>query len=158
MTDNSSRRRLLIFAVIGVFNTAVDVSIFLMLRHVHLSIIVANVISTSIALGGSYVLNKRYTFQANNTTRRSLPLFLLVTIAGLWILQPIVIKLSLVVLQTNVVSRLLELLVTQPDRYFELIDKLAATPATLTWNFIFYKHLVFKPAATTNSTVTKSES
>ena len=144
VTVNEDRQRLLTFGAIGVLNTFVDVVIFLILRHVTVQIILANIISTSVALTGSYFLNKRFTFRATTSTRRSLPLFLLITIVGLWVLQPIVIKLVLILLHTTLVSSLATTVVAHPGKYYELIAKLAATPATLTWNFVLYKRVVFK--------------
>lgn len=148
MAAANERRRLLIFGGIGVFNTALDVSLFLGFRHVGLPILIANIISTTIALLGSYVLNKRFTFDAQATSRQTLPLFLLVTLAGLWLLQPIVIKLALLVLQTGFVTQLLAMLVAKPQHYHELIAKLSATPATLVWNYVLYKRVVFKKPPT----------
>ena len=144
MTVNEDRQRLLTFGAIGLLNTIVDVVIFLLLRHISVQIILANIISTSVALTGSYFLNKRFAFRATTSTRRSLPLFLLITIVGLWVLQPIVIKLVLVLLHTALVSGLASTVVAHASKYNELIAKLAATPATLTWNFVMYKRVVFK--------------
>lgn len=144
MADSSSRQRLLTFGVIGIINTAVDVSLFLTLRHAGLSIILANIISTSVAVVISYFLNKRFTFRATTATRRSLPLFIAVSISGTWVLQPIVIKLVLYILGTHGLSLALSAIVARPQRFYELVAKLAATPATLIWNYVFYKHVVFK--------------
>lgn len=147
MAAVKDRQRLLIFGSIGVFNTALDVSLFLLFRHLGLSILLANILSTSIALLGSYFLNKRFTFNAQSTSRQTLPLFLAVTLAGLWILQPIIIKLVLLILHTAIITQILGSVFQRPGRYYELLAKLSATPATLIWNFLLYKHVVFKKAA-----------
>lgn len=147
MNNISERQRLLIFAAIGIFNTAVDITIFLFLRHLTVPIIIANIVSTSIALGGSYVLNKRFAFQANGDAKRSLPLFLAVTLIGLWVLQPIVIKLVLLFLHISSVNALAINLINNPGRFYELLAKLTATPVTLVWNYVLYKRVVFKDRA-----------
>ena len=144
MAAVNERQRLLIFGSIGAFNTGLDVSLFLGLRHLGLPILIANIISTSIALLGSYFLNKRFTFEAGKNSRHTLPLFLVVTLAGLWILQPIVIKLVLLILHTSFVARAFTTVITRPQHYFELIAKLSATPPTLIWNYVLYKRVVFK--------------
>ena len=140
----NGRHHLSIFLAIGIFNTLVDVAIFLGLRQLNVPILIANIISTSIALGGSYTLNKRFAFQTEGNAKRSLPLFIGVTLVGLWILQPIVIKLVLTLLQTYELVQVATSLIAQPQRYFELIAKLAATPVTLVWNYFLYKKVVFR--------------
>ena len=144
MASNTNRQRLIRFISIGLINTAVDVTIFLALRELRVPIFFANVISTSIALGLSYILNSRFTFQSTAQTKRSLPLFLLVTLAGLWLLQPAVIKIALVTLHTGTFDSLLVAVAGQPSSLYELLAKLAATPATLIWNYVLYKNVVFK--------------
>ena len=144
MSLTEGHKRLLSFGAIGVANTAVDVGIFLILRHYFVPILLANIISTSFALGLSYTLNKKFAFKSQGAHAKSLFLFLLVTLIGLWILQPIVIKLALIVLNTPTVSAVATQLIARPERFFELIAKLSATPVTLVWNYLLYKHIVFK--------------
>lgn len=144
MIATTNRRRYLSFATIGVANTIIDVSIFLTLRQLLIPILFANIVSTSVALGFSYLMNKRFTFGSSKQIRKSLPVFILVTLIGLWVLQPIIIKLVLVLLNTPSVDMLLQSFITDSERYYELVAKLTATPATLIWNFILYKHVVFK--------------
>lgn len=138
------RRRLGSFLAIGIINTVIDVVIFLGLRQLNVPIFIANIISTTIALGGSYVFNQRFTFRTNGNAKRSLPLFISVTLIGLWILQPIVIRIVLALLHSDQLTQIATALVSQPQRYFELVAKLAATPVTLVWNYVLYKKVVFK--------------
>ena len=137
-------RRLVIFLAIGILNTVIDVSLFLGLRQLAIPIIIANVISTSIALAGSYILNKRFAFHTQGDAKRSLPLFVAVTLAGLWLLQPLVIKIVLTVEHSVYFTLIAQKLISHPQRYYELIAKLAATPFTLVWNYLLYKKIVFK--------------
>ena len=137
-------RRLVIFLAIGILNTVIDVSLFLGLRQLAVPIIIANIISTSIALAGSYILNKRFAFRTQNDAKRSLPLFIVVTLAGLWLLQPLVIKIVLTIEHSGYFMLIAQKLISHPQRYYELIAKLAATPFTLVWNYLLYKKIVFK--------------
>lgn len=146
MTANVGHQRLVTFASIGVANTLIDVSIFLALRQLLVPILLANIVSTSVALGFSYLMNKRFTFGSSNRIKKSLPLFILITLAGLWLLQPVIIQLVLTVLNVPALDSYLNGLVADASRYYELIAKLAATPATLIWNFVMYKKVVFKRA------------
>lgn len=146
MSDNgnSNRRRLVSFASIGIANTLIDVTIFLSLRQLLVPILAANIVSTSVALSFSFLMNKRFTFGSSNAIKKSLPAFILVTLVGLWVLQPIIIKLVLTMLYLPAVDMLLQTVIFNADRYYELLAKLAATPATLIWNFLLYKRVVFK--------------
>ena len=125
------------FAAIGLLNTGVDFSLFFTFTSViGLPIYLSNIISTSAALCLSYLLNAALTFQSTKTTRRT-ALFFAVTISGLWALQPIVIHTVLVILRAAPDSISYELLL--------LSAKIAATAASLVWNFLLYKYLVFRP-------------
>lgn len=126
-----------IFCIIGLLNTAVDVGIFLALSGQGLAIIAANIVSTSVALGVSYFLNKRFTFNSNATTRQTIVPFIAVTLTGLWLLQPAIIY-SAVGLMNSLN------LFTDNSQLQNLLAKLIATPATIIWNFVLYKRLVFK--------------
>lgn len=142
--NNAGRQRLLSFGLIGLANTAIDITIFLGLRQLLVPILLANIVSTSAALGFSYVMNKRFTFNSSKDIAQSLPAFILVTLAGLWILQPIIIGLVLRVLNVPAIDSLAMSVIADADKYYELIAKLAATPATLVWNFLLYKKVAFR--------------
>lgn len=143
--STSKHRGIILFAAIGALNTVIDIGIFLGLRSVGLPILTANIISTSIALIVSFLLNNRYTFgSSSRSIRQSLPAFLIVTLCGLWILQPLVIAGVGSVLQTAALRNIAgsaEIFNVLRD----LIGKLAATVVTLVWNYVLYKKFVFKP-------------
>jgi putative flippase GtrA len=61
------------FALVGVINTAVDFCVFLAAyKLLHLSLIPANLLSWSVAVSGSYVLNSMITFAAESGRRLTL--------------------------------------------------------------------------------------
>lgn len=120
------------YALVGGFNTALDFGILFLLTSLGLSTIVANYISTSIAFIFSFFANKTFTFKATGDARREFILFLVVTLTGLWVLQPIVI------------AAVEHALHTLPNTEKVLVAKLIATLVSLIWNYIFYSKVVFK--------------
>ena len=134
-----------VFAAIGVINTIVDVALFVNLENAGLPILFANIISTSAALLVSFVLNSRFTFGNNPITGRRAGSFLLFTLLGLWILQPLVIGLSLLALDNfGVIHSAMSHFVADPEQLDTTVAKLAALPPTLFWNFFWYRTVVFK--------------
>lgn len=124
------------FGVVGVVNTAIDFGILFVLHAAGLPSVVANFISTTTAFSFSFVANRSYTFRAarsGNAIHRQIILFLVVTLFGLWVIQPIIIYCSELVLASHVAAPGLSL----------LIAKLAATAVTLVWNYILYEKVVF---------------
>ena len=131
----SKYNNFIIFCSIGILNTVIDISLFLLLRRGETSVLLANIISTSIALCFSYFLNRKYTFRSTTDPRSNIVAFLIVTLVGLWVLQPIVIYFSL---------NLLRQLNIQNSTQLDLLAKLIATTITLVWNYILYKKVVFR--------------
>lgn len=122
--------RLLRFALVGFVNTAVDFVILFALTGLGMQVLWANVISTSAALGLSFVLNRNFTFRSGGDRRRQIVLFFVVTLIGLWVLQPLVIA-------------GVQFLLPVHDQLSLLIGKACATAVSLTWNYILYARLVF---------------
>ncbi len=124
------------FAVVGGANTALDFGLLLLFTNLlGIPSIAANYISTSISFVFSFFVNKSFTFKSKTgNAKRQFLLFIIVTIIGLWVLQPLIIW----ALET----------LLRPlgwDQNLVLITaKLIATLASLTWNYIFYSRLVFK--------------
>lgn len=122
------------FGLVGVINTSIDFAIFLGLSLVGLPPVLANFISTSTAFSFSFYANKKYTFKnQSNNLKRQLVIFLVVTLFGLWVLQPIVIL---------AVKSLMD-----GSNFGEgtilILAKLLATCVTLVWNYILYSKVVF---------------
>lgn len=118
------------FALVGGTNTAIDFGILFGLTWLGLDRIVANYISTGIALVFSFFANKKFTFKSTTgSARRQFITFLAVTLIGLWILQPLIIW-----LYTSFST-------DSPLSLF--VAKLIATIVSLIWNYLLYSRVVF---------------
>lgn len=120
--------------IVGGTNTAIDFVILFGLKFLGLTEIPANFISTSIALVFSFFANKKFTFKDNSKNKIQFIKFLVITLIGLWIIQPIIIW---------GFKSLFESIISQ--EYITLLaGKLLATCFTLVWNYLLYKKFVYK--------------
>ena len=125
------------FALVGGFNTALDFGILFLLVALGLDKIAANFVSTSIAFVFSFFANKTFTFKAKSGgAKREFIMFMIVTLFGLWILQPIIITLTTAAISPLALSESVVL----------MIAKLLATIVSLVWNYLMYSRFVFKKA------------
>ncbi|WP_309065064.1 GtrA family protein [Microbacterium sp.] len=124
------------FIVVGVLNTAIDFGILLLLTSLGMGMFLANVISTSTAFGFSFVANRSFTFRSSGDARVQIVKFAAVTLVGLWLLQPLVIW-GTMLLVSGVASQSLAL----------LLGKACATVVSMLWNYILYARYVFVPVA-----------
>jgi len=139
----SQRVKLVIFSSIGVFNTLFDIVIYTVILDINHSIVIANVVSTSLALIGSYFLNSRLTFKNKHWTKRNFALFVVVTLFGLWVLQTIIIYL---------ITHFLDGVTPSNWRAFgyfshvaqQVLPKLLATGITFVWNYEWYSKVIFR--------------
>lgn len=120
------------FALVGGTNTAIDFGILFLLHGLGLNKYVANIISTSVAFIFSFFANRSFTFKSKKDARKQIIPFLVVTLTGLWLLQPAVMWVLSLPLQG----------IDQTIALF--IAKLAATVVSLIWNYILYSRFVFK--------------
>jgi putative flippase GtrA len=139
----SERLKFIIFSLIGIFNTLFDLVLYVLLLNATNSILVANLISTSAALIGSYMLNSKVTFRSKKWTAKSFALFVIVTIFGLWVLQTGAIYLFNHLLQ-SVPEHTWKLLGSLEHVTKALVPKLLATGITFVWNFVWYSKVIFK--------------
>jgi putative flippase GtrA len=141
--SRSERLKFIIFSLIGVFNTVFDLVLYVLFLNATKSIIIANLISTSAALIGSYVLNSKVTFRTKKWTARSFILFIGVTVFGLWVLQ------------TGAIYLFNHLLFYVPEHSWRLLGpiehlaksllpKILATGITFVWNYLWYSRVIFK--------------
>ena len=121
------------FIIVGIANTAIDFIVLLSLTAVGLPLVAANFISTSVALTFSFFANRTFTFGSTGKKRSQALRFLLVTLVGLWVLQPIVLVLAVPVLE-GMLSREASIVVA----------KLIATVVSMVWNYLLYDSLVFR--------------
>lgn len=123
------------FGVVGVANTVIDFGILFLLVHLGVNEIVANYISTGTAFIFSFFVNRSFTFKSKDgNVAKQFATFLVVTMFGLWVIQPLIIAGILGATSGWHLSSDLMLLGA----------KLAASVASLIWNYIMYARFVFK--------------
>jgi putative flippase GtrA len=123
------------FVIVGGGNTLLDFVLLFLFTGLGVNKFVANYLSTGISMIVSFFVNKSFTFKnKTGNAKKQFVAFLIVTIIGLWVIQPLVIW---------VVTHLLTPYV--PNEEINLfIAKLIATVASLVWNYLLYSRLVFK--------------
>ena len=122
----SKNRQKIRFLLVGGTNTAIDFGLLFILNTLGLPRVPSNTISTGVAFIFSFFANRNFTFSANSgNIKKQMTLFIIVTLFGLWVIQPIIISL---------ISNL-------------LVGKIIATAVTLVWNYLFYSRLVFRKEA-----------
>ena len=123
------------FIIVGGTNTAIDFIILFGLTFLGIDKIVANFFSTGVALIFSFFANKTFTFKdKSENAKKQFVLFLVITLFGLWIIQPLVIWGMTSLLEPFITNEAINL----------FIAKLVATVASLIWNYLFYSRFVFK--------------
>jgi len=128
------RSEIIRYGIVGSLNTTLDFVLLLLFVSIGFEKLFANYLSTSIAFLFSFFTNRSFTFRSTSgNIRRQFALFIVVTLTGLWILQPIII---------TVVNDFL--LKTNVDKETALIiSKLTATIFTIIWNYLLYSKIVF---------------
>lgn len=133
----------LIFALIGVFNTVFDIAVYVGLRQLGWSALAANIVSVSLALVGSYLLNSKLTFRAKRWTARSFIGFVVVTLFGLWVLQTAAIY--LIASWMKAIPSAFWASFGPAGHSLQLAaPKIAASGVSLVWNYVWYNKVIFK--------------
>jgi len=123
------------YGFVGLFNTLLDFGILFILVHLGLDKIPSNYISTFVAFIFSFFINKSFTFKSKSgNIKKQFTLFFIVTLFGLWVLQPLVITSVTALINPLHLNTSLVL----------LIAKIIATGVSLVWNYFFYSRYVFK--------------
>ena len=123
------------FELVGGANTAIDFGILFGLVFFGVDKLVANFFSTGTAFVFSFFVNRSFTFKSvGGNTKKQFGLFLVITLFGLWVIQPVLISGVAWLLAGASLS----------DGVVLLIGKLVATVATLIWNYILYGRYVFR--------------
>lgn len=137
MVNIKNKQQKLRFVLVGICNTTIDFSLLFTLKALGLPVIPANIVSTTAAFCFSFFANKKYTFKNTETNlKRQIPLFIIVTLSGLWGVQTFIIFVTSSLLASSGLQEGLIL----------LFAKIVATIASLLWNYTFYSRFVFKPA------------
>ena len=126
------------FAVVGVANTGIDFGILFLLSQLFgVPDILANIISTSVALTFSFFVNRSFTFKSGGKLNiKQAVLFVVITLFGLWVLQ------NIIIVGIDIMLAPLNL----PGWLSLFVGKLLASVVSLTWNYIMYSRFVFKKA------------
>lgn len=123
------------FGIVGLANTALDFILLFLFVSLGLDKIPANYLSTGLSFIFSFFVNKKFTFRSKGgNAKKQFVIFLLVTMFGLWVIQPLVIAgVSALLISTGWSSAIIL-----------FVAKVIATVASLVWNYLFYSRLVFK--------------
>ena len=139
------------FGLVGIINTLLDVLLLnLGIFVLQLPVVLANMLSVSIALAFSYTANSRWVFGGQRLGARRALRFVMITLIGLYGLQTLVIYLLTRqwLAPASLVQGTIQALGL--GQYFsnEFIvantAKVLATLFTTVWNFVLYKKYVFK--------------
>ncbi len=134
------------FATVGIAATALDFLVLFALVKMGYPQIPSNYVSTSFAMVFSFFTNKSFTFRAGKMSKRHVVYFIIITIIGLWVIQPIIIAGVDKVLGTWFTNSQIILWVSRwiKTKYIVLFfAKGLATAASLTWNYLMYRKFVF---------------
>ena len=122
------------FVIVGISNTVLDFTLMNLLSLAGLNLIIANTISTGIAMIYSFLMNKKWTFRnAGQDYLRQVILFFVFTAIGIWAIQN-----GLIILAQHYLPHF-----GLPDRVFNNLAKLGASVFSLTWNYLTYNRFVF---------------
>lgn len=140
------------FGMVGVFNTVLDFTLYNLLHTVAgWGLIVANVVSTTIAMSLSFFFNKQLVFkQPQGSVWRQASIFLLTTAFGLYVLQNGTITLLVEIWPAPLQLAVAAVHAIGLGRFFSdtfiTINgaKAVATVVSLTWNYMMYKKVVFR--------------
>ena len=128
-------RRKIRFSLVSSIATAIDFSLLLFITSFGLGTITANYISSSIAFVFSFFANKKFAFRTpDHHIKREAVLFIIVTLTGIWLLQPLIIWQIEDMFDQSF----------QPTWLLVIIAKAVASFVTFIWNYFFYTRLVFK--------------
>jgi putative flippase GtrA len=131
---------------VGLAATAIDWGILFTLVAFGSPSLPSNFVSTSFAMVFSFFSNKSFTFKTKKMSKRHIVYFVIITIFGLWVIQPIIIAgVDKVLGVWFTDSQLVKWIGTWiKSKYIVLFfAKGLATAASLTWNYLMYKKFVF---------------
>lgn len=157
---NSLKKQIGKFAIVGIINTLVDVVILNSLVFLEFTatlmivgqkFLIANIISVTIAMINSFILNKQWTFKSERKDiYKQIFQFLIITIIGMFIVHQIIFNalyygLPQISNFIVLIIHFLKLNVIFSDSFIALnFAKIIAIISSLIWNFIGYKLIVFK--------------
>ncbi|MFZ2560174.1 MAG: GtrA family protein [Candidatus Nanoperiomorbaceae bacterium] len=136
------------FTIVGVGNTVLDFGL-MNIFSLFLPMPIPNFLSTGLSMLSSFYFNKKWTFDSHHKSRKTLTreiiLFFVFTMIGLWVIQT-----PLMYLLTSITPPGLRHLLTVhlgvywTTFFINNFAKAIASIVSLTWNFLTYKHFVFR--------------
>lgn len=122
------------FGLVSSISTAIDFTLLLTITSFGMPLLIANFISSSTSFIFSFFASKKYAFRTpDHHIQREAILFIIITLTGIWIIQPLIMwPLEPFIKHLGVHGVLVV-----------IIAKLAASLATFIWNYLFYTRLVF---------------
>ncbi len=143
------------FGLVGIFNTLLDFFLFNALtKFFGFGLIPANAVSTTVAMVMSFTLNKRLVFKSDSGSLLIQALtFFATTAVGLYVIQNGIIHFLTDVWTAPLwigveIVRGLGIPFFSDAFYINNGAKAIATVASLAWNYLLYRSLVFRPQAT----------
>ncbi|GHU07639.1 sugar translocase [Alphaproteobacteria bacterium] len=134
------------FVLVGGTATVIDFGILNLLNFLGLDTLVANTLSTGLAMVFSFFMNKKYTFQSDaKNYAREVTLFIIFTLFGLWVIQ------------NGIIQLLLLIDVDLPDFVRLNGAKIIATLFSMTWNYVTYNKIVFRKKSPQKTSPAASE-
>lgn len=133
------------FAAIGVINTAIDFALLNVFAHaIGIPRIPANIVSASVAMIFSFFANRHVVFDAKaGDAKRQAMAFIAVTVTSVYLIQNLVIFI-LAEIWTWPLDTAYDIIgILEQEVFITNGAKVAATLASLVWNFILYKKVVF---------------
>ncbi len=139
------------FAAVGLVNTIVDFIVLnVLVFGIGLNKLPANMISVSVAITVSYLLNHAVVFKQvgdGSDHKRRITLFVLITLTGAFVIQNVVIYLfaHVITFPAAIVQSITDALGLNLSTAFVILNtaKLAATVCTMAWNYLLYRKFVF---------------
>jgi putative flippase GtrA len=122
------------FALVGVVNTVIDLTVFGALSILGVPMLLANFVSTSAGMTFGFFAHRSYSFRSARPWHATVLSFVLATGSGLWVVQPLVIWAAGQVLGPALGESALTLV---------WIPKMCAIVVGLAYNFLLYRFVVF---------------
>jgi putative flippase GtrA len=149
-TKRSRMKRVGKFGAVGAANTLLDFVLYNILSSgFRLSLVEANIISTTVAMVFSFTANKKLVFKKHDgSIARQALMFYAVTAFGLYVLQSATIHFLTEIWLTpvnTIVASFIWAGVTGHDQFLiKNSAKAVATFISLSWNYVMYKKVVFR--------------
>ncbi|MCL5094228.1 MAG: GtrA family protein [Patescibacteria group bacterium] len=149
--ENKLLKQISKFASVGVLNTAIDFLVFNLLVKLGVNVIISSVISMTLAITNSYILNKFWTFQDKTKTNitEQASFFVIVSLVGLLLSNSVLYFFyNIWTFPANLALDIVKAIsldkIFSDNFVISNFAKVCGILMAMVWNFIAYKKLVFK--------------